>query len=142
MESKLRVTKSSARPSSAIRNFGEVIGSAKRAEWQKAMQEEIDALETNDVWRVIKRSPGANALHSKWVYTTKNGADGELERYKASLVACGNEQGLGVDYNLTFSAVMDISTVKVVLALAATWGVTAKHGGIPNAYVRAERRLI
>ena len=106
------------------------------------MQEEIAALETNDVWRVMKRSPVANALHSKWVYTTKNRADGELERYKARLVACGNEQGLGVDYNLTFSAVMDISTAKVVLALAATWDVTANHGYIPNAYVRAERRLI
>ena len=46
---------------------------------------------------------------------------------------------LGVDYNLTFAAVMDISTAKVVLALAATWGVPSKHGDIPNAYVRAEK---
>ena len=33
----------------------------------------------------------------------------------------------------------DISTAKVVLALVATWGVPAKHGDIPNAYVRAEK---
>ena len=85
----------------------------------------------------MKRSPGANALHSKWVYKTKAGADGELKRYKARLVACGNEQVVGVDYNLTFAAVMDISTAKVVLALSATWGVPAKHGYIPTAYVRA-----
>ena len=32
---------------------------------------------------------------------------------------------------------MDISTAKVVLALAETWGVPAKHGNIPNAYVRS-----
>ena len=44
---------------------------------------------------------------------------------------------LGVDYNLTFNAVMDISAAKVVLALAATCGVPAKLGDIPNAYVRA-----
>ena len=85
-------------------------------------------LESNDVWRVMKRSPGANALHLKWVYKTKTGANGELEQYKARLVACGNEQVLVVDYNLTFAAVMDISTAKVVLALAATCGVPAKHG--------------
>ena len=96
--------------------------SNKRAEWQTAMQEEIAALEDNEVWRFIKRSPGSNALHLKWVYKTKTGADGELERHKARLVASGNEQVLGVVCNLIFAAVMDISTVKVILALAATWG--------------------
>ena len=103
------------------------------------MQEKIAALESNDMWRVMKRSPGANALHSKWVYKTKTGADGELERYKEWLVAGGNEQVLGVDCNLTFAAVMDISTAKVVLALAAMWSVPAKLGAISNAYVRAEK---
>ena len=122
------------------RNYGKAMRSSKRAEWQTAMQEEIAALESSDAWRVTKRSPGVNALHSKWDFKIKTGADGELERYKARLVACGNEQVLGVDYNLTFAAVMDISTAKVVLALAATWGVPSKHGDIPNAYVRAEKK--
>ena len=34
---------------------------------------------------------------------------------------------------------MDLSTVKVILALAAIWGVPAKHGDIPNAYVKADK---
>ena len=63
----------------------------------------------------------------------------ESWRYKARLDACSNEQVLGEDYILTFAAVMDISTAKVVLALDATWGVPAKHGDIPNSYVRAEK---
>ena len=33
------------------------------------------------------------------------GADGKIEQYKVRLVACGNEQVLGTDYNLTFAAV-------------------------------------
>ena len=44
---------------------------------------------------------------------------------------------IGVDHNLSFAAVLYISTAKVVLALAATCGVPAKLGDIPNAYVRA-----
>jgi hypothetical protein len=40
---------------------------------------------------------------------------------------------------MTFAAVMEISTVKVILALAITWGVPAKHGDIPNAYVKANK---
>ena len=58
---------------------------------------------------------------------------------KALLVACGNEQVFKVDYQLTFADVIDMSTVKVILALAAIWGVPAKHGDIPNAYVKADK---
>ena len=100
-------------------NYVEAMRSSKRAEWEVAMREEISALKDNGVWRVTKRSVGSNPLHSKWVYKTKTGADGEIKRHKARLVAYGNEQVLGVDYSLTFAAEMDISTVKVVLALAA-----------------------
>ena len=44
-------------------------------------------------------------------------AHGELERLKARLVTCGNEQVFGVDYQLTFATVMDMSTMKVILRL-------------------------
>ncbi|KAG2905017.1 hypothetical protein PC117_g20846 [Phytophthora cactorum] len=57
----------------------------------------------------------------------------------ARLVACGNEQVFGIDFNLTFAAVMELSTVKVILVFARRWGVPARHGDIPNAYVKADK---
>ncbi|OWY98095.1 Integrase, catalytic core protein [Phytophthora megakarya] len=48
------------------------------------------------------------------------GADGELERRKARIVACGNEQRFGVDYSVTFAAAMEMSSVKLLLALGMT----------------------
>uniref|UniRef100_A0AAV1TEW2 Integrase catalytic domain-containing protein n=1 Tax=Peronospora matthiolae TaxID=2874970 RepID=A0AAV1TEW2_9STRA len=121
------------------KNYGEAMRSSKSEDWKKAMCEELEALENNDVWHLIKRPSSSNALHTKWVYKTKMTADGDFERLKARLVACGNEQVFGVDYGLTFAAVMDMSTVKIILALAVTWGVVAKHGDIPNAYVKADK---
>ena len=89
---------------------------------------------------MVKRAPGSNAVHTKWVFKTKTDAQGKIARLKARLVACGNEQVLKVDYSLTFAAVVDLSTVKIIMALAATWGgVPAKHGDIPNAYVKADK---
>ena len=55
------------------------------------------------------------------------------------MVACYNEQVYGVDYGLTFAAVMELSTVKVILVLALRWGVPARHRDIPNAYVKADK---
>lgn len=51
------------------------------------MQEDVDALESNDLWRVTKRSPITNVFHSKWFLKTKTKADGKHERYKARLVS-------------------------------------------------------
>uniref|UniRef100_M4BTK3 RxLR effector candidate protein n=1 Tax=Hyaloperonospora arabidopsidis (strain Emoy2) TaxID=559515 RepID=M4BTK3_HYAAE len=34
---------------------------------------------------------------------------------------------------------MEMGTVKVILDLAVTWGVLAKHGDIPNTYVKANK---
>ena len=76
-------------------------------------------------------------LHNKCVYKTKIDANEDIERYKARLVVCGNEKVFGVDYNLTFAAVMDLATVKLFLILSRQWNVPARHGGVLNAYVKA-----
>ena len=80
------------------RSYGEALRITKRAGWEQAMREELITLEDNDVWRVIKRPPSSNALHTKWVFKTKTDAHGDLERLKDRLVACGNEQVFGVDF--------------------------------------------
>ena len=81
----------------------------------------------------------SHVLHNKWVFKTKTDADGNVERYKASLVVCGNEQLFGIDYTLTFAAVIELGTVKVILVLSRRWNVPARHDDVTNAYVKAEK---
>lgn len=40
---------------------------------------------------------------------------------------------------MTLAAVMDMSTMHVILRLAVTWGVPAKHDDIPNDYVEVNK---
>ena len=58
---------------------------------------------------------------------------------KTKLVACGNKQGHGVNYAIIFAAVIDMSSVKLIFALARKWKVPVKHGDVPNAYVKANK---
>ena len=113
--------------------------SEQREKWLTAMSEELQALEDNGVWLAVVPPNKSHVLHTKWVYETKTDADGAIEQFKARLVACGNERVYGVDYGLTFSAVMELSTVKAILVIALRWGVPARHGDIPNAYVKADK---
>ena len=96
------------------KNYGEALRSCYNDMWTVAIKEEFDALESNGVWVVVVPSKDSHVLHTKWVFKTKTDADGAIERFKARLVACGNEQLFGVDYGLTFAAEMEMSTVKVI----------------------------
>lgn len=75
----------------------------------------------------------AHVLHNKWAFKTNTDANGDIRRYKALLVVCGNEQVFGVDYTLTFAAVMGLGTVKIIFVLSRRWNVPARHGDVPNA---------
>ncbi|GMF64041.1 unnamed protein product [Phytophthora fragariaefolia] len=121
------------------RNYREAMRSEHADKWKVAMVEEIGALENNQTWELVKKPDRVKVLHSKWVYKNKKHADGSVKRYKGRLVACGNELSYGVDYTDTFSAVLTMTTGKVIFALALIWGVPARHGDVTNAYVKVDK---
>jgi len=87
--------------------------------WIEAMNSELQALELNHTWDLVPIPPTKVAIGCRWVYKVKLKASGEVERFKARLVAKGYNQHEGLDYHETFSPVVKIATVRVVLSLAA-----------------------
>ncbi|CAI7893563.1 unnamed protein product [Closterium sp. NIES-53] len=65
------------------------MSSAEAAEWERALQEEYDSLMANDIYELVPMPPGAYLVGSRWVLKKKLGPNGEVERYKARLVAQG-----------------------------------------------------
>lgn len=63
-----------------------------KKEWTKAMDEELQALKENDVWTMVVPPTGSHVLDTKWVFKTTTDAAGKIERFRARLVACENEQ--------------------------------------------------
>nr|GEV40714.1 ribonuclease H-like domain-containing protein [Tanacetum cinerariifolium] len=59
-------------------------------------EEEIDALLRNDTWELVDLSEGRKAIGSKWIYKIKFRSSGEIDRYKARLVAQGLRQKEGI----------------------------------------------
>ena len=88
--------------------------------WNKAIKTEIESIEKNYTWTLVDLPKGAKPIGCKWIFKKKYHPDGSIDKYKAILVAKGFTQKLNIDYFDTFAFVTRISSIRVLLALAAT----------------------
>jgi hypothetical protein len=72
------------------------------SEWLDAMKDEMKSMSTNDVWELVQIPKGAKTVVYNWVYKTKHGSKGNIERFKTRLVEKGFTQREGIDYTKTF----------------------------------------
>ena len=81
------------------------------------MLNELDALHQNKKWTLVPKESHMNIVRSKWVFKAKLKADGTLDRLKARIVAKDYHQVDGIDYIETFSPVIKLGTIRLVLSL-------------------------
>ena len=87
--------------------------------WMAAMDSEYDSILRNHTWDLVDRPPQRKVIGTKWVYKAKYNSNGTLEKYKARLVAKGFAQVEGFDFQETFAPTACMTTIRMVLALAA-----------------------
>ena len=106
--------------------------------WKSAMEAEMSALSQNATWSLVTRSQEKTIVGCRWVYTVKYLLDGSIERLKAHLVAKGYTQTYGVDYVETFSPVAKISSVWILISLAANLGWPLFQLDVKNAFLNSD----
>ena len=110
-------------------------------EWSTAREEELEAMRRFGVYRVVKRSEatGHKLLTAKWVHKRKTNERGEVNRYKARLVARGFAQKEYDSFNPdeTFAHVVDRNSMRTVLSIAASNNLKLYSFDISNAYLQA-----
>jgi len=78
---------------------------------------------------------GRTPVKCRWVFRVKRGAEGEVIRYKARLVAKGFTQRYGIDYLETFALVVKLTSLRIILALAAARNYEIDQTDIKTAYL-------
>jgi len=89
--------------------------------WSTAVRSEIDSLVTNGTFQAVPEQSipaGKKVLTTRWVFTRKIQVDGST-RYKARLVARGDHQRAGVDFSDVYAPVVNGTTLRTLLAVAA-----------------------
>ena len=83
------------------------------------MQSKMESMHTNKVWILVDAPEDINLIGCKWIFKKTIGADGQIEIYKARLVAKGFRQKQEIDYDETFSPIVMLKSIWIMLVIAA-----------------------
>ncbi len=108
------VKKETAAPSSVKG----AMSSPQRAEWLSAMVEEVGDMQRRGTWSLCDLPPGEKAIGCKFVFSLKCDENGEVAKYKARLMAMGNEKSEDYDKEELFAPTAHFATMRMLLSLA------------------------
>ena len=89
--------------------------------WKEAIAKELAGLTALNTWSLVPLSsmpPGSNLMNCHFVFDVKRKKSGEVEKFKARLVADGNTQKHGCDFDRVFATVVKSQTIRMALILA------------------------
>jgi hypothetical protein len=89
---------------------------------KEAVHSEMDSILSNGTWELSKLPFGCKPIGCKWVFKKKLRLDGTIDKYEARLVAKRYTQKEGEDLIDTYSLVARMTTIRVILSLAASYG--------------------
>ena len=120
------------------RTIAEAYGSPDADYWKEAIKSEMDSIMSNGTWEVVDRPYGCKPVGCKWVFKKKLRPDGTIEKYKARLMAKGYTQKEGKDFFDTYSPVARLTTIRVLLSLAASHGLLVHQMDVKTAFLNGE----
>lgn len=106
--------------------------------WKRAIDEEYSSLIKSGTWSLCNLPKGRRTISCKWVFKLKHKANGEIDKYKARLVARGFTQEKGFDYNETYSPTAKLTTFRVLMAIANHFGYHVHQMDVKCAFLNGQ----
>ena len=119
-------------------SFSQSMECSDSIKWVNAMKDELNSMDQNRVWELVEFPKGCKRVGCKWVFKTKQGSNGNFERYKTRLVAKGFTQKGGIDYKETFSPVSKKDSLRIILALVAHYDLELHQMDVKTAFLNGD----
>ena len=97
-------------------SYNQAMKSPERPLWRKPVESEYLSLTNNETWKLVPYLGTMKVIGSMWKFKLKRDSTGNITKYKALLVARGNEQE--PDWNSVFAPTVRYTSLRVILAIA------------------------
>ena len=118
--------------------YEEALSDQHKDQWLDAMHDEINSLYENSTFELVNLPKGKKALKNKWVYRLKTEENSSHPRYKTRLVVKGFNQKQGIDFDEIFSPVVKMSSIRVVLSMAAAINLEIEQLDVKTAFLHGD----
>lgn len=99
------------------------------------MNEEMKALQKNQTWDLVTLPRGKKIMECRQIYSIKLAAQGNIERYKARVVAKGYTQKHGINYGDTFAPIEKITTIRILVCITTNRDWPSNQSDVKNAFL-------
>nr|GEV02548.1 zinc finger, CCHC-type [Tanacetum cinerariifolium] len=105
---------------------------------KEAIDDEIGYVMENNTWVLSDLPPGCKPLGCKWIFKRKMKVDGTIDKFKARLVIQGFRQKEGINYFDTYAPIARITTIRLLLALAAIQNLMIYQMDVKTAFLNGD----
>jgi hypothetical protein len=123
-------------------NLKEALASPDAIFWKEAVNDEMDSLISNKTWKLVELPPGCKTIGCKWFLKKKLKSDGTIDKFKARLVARlvakGFKQKADLDFFDTFSPVTRITSIRLLIAIAAIHDLKIHQMDVKTAFLNGD----
>ncbi|GJS10689.1 zinc finger, CCHC-type containing protein, partial [Tanacetum coccineum] len=116
----------------------EIFDENHAAFWKEAIGDEIGSIMENNTWVLSNLPPGCKPLGCKWVFKRKMKVDGTIDNFKVQLVIQGFRQKEGINYFDTYALVARITTIRLLLALAAIHNLVINQMDVKTTFLNGD----
>lgn len=115
--------------------FEDAVCGSEKSKWLDAIDEEKKSLVENGTWKYVdvNEAKGRKILSTRWVFKIKDNG-----KYRARLVVRGFEQVQGVDFKECYSPVVNVTSLRVLMAVAASKNFACKVFDVKTAFLNGE----
>ncbi|GJU13333.1 putative ribonuclease H-like domain-containing protein [Tanacetum coccineum] len=130
-----KIQKASSAQQALVKEPKTISQALKDESWVEAMQEELLQFKLQQVWILVDLPFGKKAISTKWVFRNKRDERSIVVKNKARLVAQGNRQEEGIEYDEVFAPVARIEAIRLFLAFASYMGFLVYQMDVKSAFL-------
>lgn len=99
------------------------------------MDKELEALDKNKTWLLVDKPDSIKCVKNKRAFKVKLDPQGDVERYKARLVAKEYPRIPNIDYKETYAPVAGMNTIRLIFSIANQMNMKILQSDIMTAFL-------